>query len=172
MTAYELLKGRKPDISYFHVFGCMFYILNQKDQRSKVEAKVNKVFFLGYSIESKAFRVFNHPRQVIKESIHVTFEDVSFIQDRTNHHANILNEHVHSPSNSLSETIVPNIDHDLNHLYSAEDPIDAKDQSHNAGDSKHEVILNHKEPLSNDESINNNDLNHIFHHDHLESQTM
>lgn len=45
MTAYELLKWRKPDTSYFHVFGCVCYILNMRDQRSKFEEKVDKGFF-------------------------------------------------------------------------------------------------------------------------------
>ncbi len=30
-TPYELWKGRKPNIAYFHVFGCKFYILNNKE---------------------------------------------------------------------------------------------------------------------------------------------
>jgi len=29
-TAYELFKGRRPNISYFHQFGCIYYILNNK----------------------------------------------------------------------------------------------------------------------------------------------
>lgn len=58
-TSYEMLKGRKLDISYFHVFGCVCYILNQKDQRSNFEAKAVEGFFLGYLNESKSYRVFN-----------------------------------------------------------------------------------------------------------------
>ena len=30
-TSYELWKGRKPSVSYFHIFGCTCYILNNKD---------------------------------------------------------------------------------------------------------------------------------------------
>jgi len=29
-TAYELFKGRRPNISHFHQFGCICYILNTK----------------------------------------------------------------------------------------------------------------------------------------------
>lgn len=47
-TAYELLKGRKPNISYLHVFGCDCYILNQRNQCSKFEAKDDEGVFLGY----------------------------------------------------------------------------------------------------------------------------
>nr|KAJ0215891.1 hypothetical protein LSAT_V11C300135760 [Lactuca sativa] len=57
-TTIELHKGRKLDISYFHVFGCVCYILNQKDKCSKFEAKAGERVFLGYSTISKALRVF------------------------------------------------------------------------------------------------------------------
>lgn len=58
-TSYELLKGRKPNISYVQVFECVYYIPNQRDQRSKFEAKDDEGLFLGYSIVTKSFRVFN-----------------------------------------------------------------------------------------------------------------
>lgn len=47
-TSYELIKGTKPDISYFHVCGCVCFILNQKDQLSKFQEKADKCIFLGY----------------------------------------------------------------------------------------------------------------------------
>nr|KAJ0224692.1 hypothetical protein LSAT_V11C100043190 [Lactuca sativa] len=41
-TPYEMLKSRNPDVSFFHVFGCICYILNQRDPRSKFEPKADK----------------------------------------------------------------------------------------------------------------------------------
>nr|KAJ0221119.1 hypothetical protein LSAT_V11C200071130 [Lactuca sativa] len=41
-TPYKMLKSRKPDVSFFHVFGCVCYILNQRDPRSKFEPKADK----------------------------------------------------------------------------------------------------------------------------------
>ena len=38
-TPYELWKGKKPIISYFHVFGCDCYVLNNKDNLGKYDAK-------------------------------------------------------------------------------------------------------------------------------------
>ena len=38
-TAYELFKGRKPNISYFHQFGCTCYVLNNKVYLKKFDAK-------------------------------------------------------------------------------------------------------------------------------------
>ena len=38
-TPYELWKSRKPNISYFKVFGCKCFILNTKDNLGKFDAK-------------------------------------------------------------------------------------------------------------------------------------
>jgi transposase InsO family protein len=58
-TPYEIFKGRIPDINYFHVFGCPVFIHNHKDHLGKFDAKADDGYFLGYSLVSKAFRVFN-----------------------------------------------------------------------------------------------------------------
>ena len=74
-TPYELWKGRKPNISYFHSFGCKCFILNTKDQLGKFDAKVDEGIFLGYSETSKAFRVYNSKSLTVEEAIHVKFDD-------------------------------------------------------------------------------------------------
>ena len=74
-TPYELWRGRRPNISYFHSFGCECYILNTRDQRGKFDSKVDKGIFLGYSDTSKAYRIYNSRTQVVEESIHVKFND-------------------------------------------------------------------------------------------------
>ena len=58
-TRYELWKGRKPNISYFYVFGFECFILNTKDKLSKFDPKSNPIIFLGYSTVSKAYKVYN-----------------------------------------------------------------------------------------------------------------
>jgi transposase InsO family protein len=54
-TPYELRKGRKLNISYFHHFGCTCYILNTKVHLKKFDAKAQKGILLGYSECSKAY---------------------------------------------------------------------------------------------------------------------
>lgn len=57
---YELLKGREPNLSYLHVFGCKCFILNNgKDNLRKFDAKADKGIFLGYSQSSKAYSMSN-----------------------------------------------------------------------------------------------------------------
>ena len=41
-TPYELWKNRKPNISYFHPFGCTCFILNTKDHLNKFDSKAQK----------------------------------------------------------------------------------------------------------------------------------
>ena len=71
-TPYELFKERKPNISYFHPFGCKCFVLNNgKDNLGKFDAKSDEGIFLGYSLASKAFRVINKRTLVVEESIHI-----------------------------------------------------------------------------------------------------
>ncbi|GJV08548.1 putative ribonuclease H-like domain-containing protein [Tanacetum coccineum] len=58
-TPYELLHGRPPSISFMRLFECSVTILNTLDPLGKFDGKANEGFFVGYSINSKAFRVFN-----------------------------------------------------------------------------------------------------------------
>jgi transposase InsO family protein len=38
-TPYELLTGNKPNVSYFHVFGCKCFIKNKKERLGKFESR-------------------------------------------------------------------------------------------------------------------------------------
>lgn len=89
-TSYEMLKGRKPNISYYHVFGCVSYILSQKYQCSKFEETTDEGFFLGYSNRSKAYKVLNINYQIIEESIHIMFDDKYYTNDPINHSASVI----------------------------------------------------------------------------------
>ncbi|KAJ9545060.1 hypothetical protein OSB04_024767 [Centaurea solstitialis] len=70
-TAYELFRGKKPNIEYFHIFGCNCYIKNNRDALGKFDAKADDGFLVGYSTISKAYRVFNKRWQTKEETIHV-----------------------------------------------------------------------------------------------------
>ena len=64
-TSYELWAGRKPNLKYFKPFGHEGYILRNGDNLGKFDAKSDLGIFLGYSIMSKAYRVYNQNSQVI-----------------------------------------------------------------------------------------------------------
>nr|GEU95863.1 hypothetical protein [Tanacetum cinerariifolium] len=56
-TPYELINGRKSDISFLHVFGALCYPKNDCEDIGKLGAKGDIGFFIGYSADSYAFRV-------------------------------------------------------------------------------------------------------------------
>nr|GEW36109.1 hypothetical protein [Tanacetum cinerariifolium] len=70
-TPYELLHGRTPSIGFMRPFGCPVTILNTLDSLGKFEGKVDEEFLVRYSVNSKAFRVFNSRTCIIHETLHV-----------------------------------------------------------------------------------------------------
>ena len=63
-------------MSHLRVFGCKCFILNNgKDKLGKFDAKVDDGISLGYSSNSKAYRVFNKRTLTVEESIHVAFDE-------------------------------------------------------------------------------------------------
>lgn len=74
-TAYEILHGIKPLISFFRAFGCQCFILNIKDSISKFAAKVDTGYFLGYSPLRKAYKVFNSRTKIVEETLNVKFNE-------------------------------------------------------------------------------------------------
>jgi len=70
-------------VSYFKAFACKCFILNNgKSNLGKFHSKADEGIFLGYSLTSKAYRVFNKRTLTIEESIHVTFDE--FIESQAN----------------------------------------------------------------------------------------
>ncbi|GJZ87143.1 retrovirus-related pol polyprotein from transposon TNT 1-94 [Tanacetum coccineum] len=74
-TAYDVFRGRSPDIIYFYMFGYPVHIHNHKDHLGKFNAKADDGFFLCYSPVDKAFRVFNIKRQEMEKTYHVIFSE-------------------------------------------------------------------------------------------------
>ncbi|GKA65201.1 putative ribonuclease H-like domain-containing protein [Tanacetum coccineum] len=72
-TPYELFLGRKPALGFMRPFGCPVTILNTIDHLGKFDGKADEGFFVGYSINSKAFRVFNSRTRIVEENLHVQF---------------------------------------------------------------------------------------------------
>ncbi|GKF34973.1 retrovirus-related pol polyprotein from transposon TNT 1-94, partial [Tanacetum coccineum] len=56
---YELIIGRPPSISFMRHFGCPVIILNTLDPLGKFDGKAEEGFLVGYSVNSKAFRLFD-----------------------------------------------------------------------------------------------------------------
>ncbi|GJZ14467.1 retrovirus-related pol polyprotein from transposon TNT 1-94 [Tanacetum coccineum] len=72
---YGLLRGSKPTLDYFRVFGSKCFILNTKDYLTKFDPKSYEGVFLGYSQNSKAYIILNKHTRKVEESLNVTFDE-------------------------------------------------------------------------------------------------
>lgn len=75
MTSYEIILNRKPNLKFFHVFGCICYILNDREYITKFDSKSDNAVFIGYSDNSHAYQIFNLRTKFIQESVNVVFDD-------------------------------------------------------------------------------------------------
>nr|GEX79629.1 hypothetical protein [Tanacetum cinerariifolium] len=71
-TPYELFHGRTPTLSFMRPFRCRVTILNTIDHLGKFDGKADEVFFVGYSLNSKAFRVFNSRTRIVDKNLHTS----------------------------------------------------------------------------------------------------
>ncbi|GJR65307.1 putative ribonuclease H-like domain-containing protein [Tanacetum coccineum] len=74
-TLYELFHGRTPTLSFMRPFVCLVTILNTIDHLGKFDGKADEGFFVRYSLNSKAFRVFNSRTRIVKENLHIRFSE-------------------------------------------------------------------------------------------------
>ncbi|GKE97842.1 putative ribonuclease H-like domain-containing protein, partial [Tanacetum coccineum] len=80
-TPYEIFRGFKPALSFMRPFRYPVTILNTLDSLGKFDGKSDESFFVGYSLSSKAFRVYNTRTRRVEENLHIGFlENKSMIE--------------------------------------------------------------------------------------------
>ncbi|GJU97714.1 putative ribonuclease H-like domain-containing protein [Tanacetum coccineum] len=72
-TPYELFRGFKPALIFMRPFGCHVTILNTLENLGKFDGKSDEGFFVGYSLSSKAFRVYKTRTRRVEENLHIRF---------------------------------------------------------------------------------------------------
>ena len=76
-TPYELFNRRKPNINHLRVFDCSCFVLNNgKENLGKFNEKVDHGIFIGYSLNSHAYGIYNKRLMTVEESLHVVFDEV------------------------------------------------------------------------------------------------
>nr|GEW34642.1 hypothetical protein [Tanacetum cinerariifolium] len=75
-TPYHIINNRKPSFKFFYISGSLFYIVRDGENLDKMKEKGDECIFVGYSTQSRAYRVFNKSTRVIMESIHVNFDEL------------------------------------------------------------------------------------------------
>nr|GEY87806.1 ribonuclease H-like domain-containing protein [Tanacetum cinerariifolium] len=76
-TTYELFHGRTPTLNFMRPFGCPVTIPNTKDHLGKFDGKADEGFFVRYTLNSKAFRVFNSITKIVEENLDIRFSKSS-----------------------------------------------------------------------------------------------
>nr|GFA72234.1 retrovirus-related Pol polyprotein from transposon TNT 1-94 [Tanacetum cinerariifolium] len=68
--------AKEPSVKFFHIFGSICYIVRDGENLDKMKEKGDECIFVGYSNQSRAYKVFNNRTRVIMESIHVNFNEL------------------------------------------------------------------------------------------------
>nr|GEU61533.1 hypothetical protein [Tanacetum cinerariifolium] len=71
----SIVKIKTPTLSFMRPFRCPVTILNTIDHLGKFDGKADEGFFVGYSLNSKAFRVFNSKTRIVEENLHIRFSE-------------------------------------------------------------------------------------------------
>jgi hypothetical protein len=74
-TPYELLNGKKANVSFFWMFGCKCYIYKKQQHLGKFQRCCDLDFLVGYLSKSKAYQVFNHVIGLVEETYDVEFDE-------------------------------------------------------------------------------------------------
>ncbi|GKA22216.1 retrovirus-related pol polyprotein from transposon TNT 1-94 [Tanacetum coccineum] len=75
-TAYHIINDRKPLIKHLHIFGCTCYLTRDGENLDKMKEKGDPCILVGYSTQSKGYRVYNKRTRLIVESIHLRFDEI------------------------------------------------------------------------------------------------
>jgi hypothetical protein len=76
-TSYELLTGKKSNVSYFRVFGSKCFILIKRGRKSKFAPKAVEGFLLGYDSNTRAYRIFNKSTRLVEVSCDILFDETN-----------------------------------------------------------------------------------------------
>ncbi|GJR33174.1 retrovirus-related pol polyprotein from transposon TNT 1-94 [Tanacetum coccineum] len=71
--AYHINNDRKPSIKHLHIFG---YLTRDGENLDKIKEKGDRCILVGYSTQSKGYRVYNKRTRLIVESIHLRFDEI------------------------------------------------------------------------------------------------
>ncbi|GJY09873.1 putative ribonuclease H-like domain-containing protein [Tanacetum coccineum] len=148
-TPYELFRGLKPALNFMRPFGCHVTILNTLDNLGKFDGKSDERFFVGYSLSSKAFRVYNTRTRRVEENLHIGFlENKPMIEGNGTQGA--LNE---GTSEEISQDCIdgdgPDNDNDEQDKFednSSTKDVNATGQHVNTASSEWELVI-HLKPL-------------------------
>nr|GEW57471.1 retrovirus-related Pol polyprotein from transposon TNT 1-94 [Tanacetum cinerariifolium] len=76
-TPYERVHNKKPDLTFFRVFGALCYPANDSKDLGKLQPTADTGIFVGYAPSKKGYRIYNKRTRRIMETIHVQFDELT-----------------------------------------------------------------------------------------------
>nr|GEW78722.1 hypothetical protein [Tanacetum cinerariifolium] len=76
-TPYEMMHNKKPDLTFFRVFGAICYPINNNEDLGKLQPTANIRIFVGYAPSRKGYRIYNKRTRRITKTIHVQFDELT-----------------------------------------------------------------------------------------------
>ncbi|GKA01787.1 retrovirus-related pol polyprotein from transposon TNT 1-94 [Tanacetum coccineum] len=76
-TPYELVHDKKPDLTFFRVFGALCYPTNDSKNLGKLQPTADIRIFVGYALSRKGYRIYNKRTRQIMQTIHVQFDELT-----------------------------------------------------------------------------------------------
>ncbi|GKC21920.1 retrovirus-related pol polyprotein from transposon TNT 1-94 [Tanacetum coccineum] len=82
---YHIINDRKPSIKHLHIFCCTCYLTRDSENLDKMKEKGDLCILVGYTTQSKGYRVYNKRTRLIVESIHLRFDEIKemFVDNNT-----------------------------------------------------------------------------------------
>nr|GEV02171.1 hypothetical protein [Tanacetum cinerariifolium] len=141
---YHIINDQKPSVKFFHIFGSLCYIVRDGENLDKMKEKGDACIFVGYSTQSRAYRVFNKRTRVIVESIHVNFDELP----------HMASDHVSSDPAPEYETVTMSNELDLlfslmfDELLNGSSQVVSKSSAVTTTDVSHQRQPQHTTPLN------------------------
>ncbi|GJU10692.1 reverse transcriptase domain-containing protein [Tanacetum coccineum] len=118
-TPYHIISGRKPSFKHLYIFGFTCYITRDGENLDQMKEKGDTCILVGYSTQSKGYRVYNKRIRLIVEPIHINFDEIKELskvdydnsgpapqlQKTSDHNSSELETHDHSNEPSRNSSI-------------------------------------------------------------------
>uniref|UniRef100_A0A803N009 Retroviral polymerase SH3-like domain-containing protein n=1 Tax=Chenopodium quinoa TaxID=63459 RepID=A0A803N009_CHEQI len=91
-SPYELLNGKKPDLSHLKVFGSLCYVSTLKMGRTKFDSRATPCVLVGYPPDQKAYRIFD-----LESKKMIISRDITFYEKHLPYHYETHNQNTKYP---------------------------------------------------------------------------
>ena len=114
LTPFELWKGHKPNLRYFKVWGCLAFVKLTDPKIPKLGVRATTCAFIGYAINSTAFRFLNIENNVIFELGDAIFHEEKFpFKSKSSGGKEVIENVLSQPSSSTHSQNQENLEIEL-----------------------------------------------------------